>query len=44
MTNKKFEDDDYDGERCTICGKLFKWVGMSNIEGVCLHCMMEDKE
>jgi len=37
-------DEEYDGTRCTMCGKHFKWVGMSVIEGVCLHCMMQVDE
>ncbi len=37
-------DEEYDGTKCTICGGLFKWKGMGPVEGVCLQCMMEDKD
>ena len=36
--------EEHDPYKCTICGKEFKWVGMSHIEGVCLKCMMEDDD
>lgn len=44
MVNEEKEEEKYTGEKCTICGRLFKWVGMSPIEGICLHCFMGDKE
>lgn len=38
------DDDEYNGERCTICGGLFKYLGMSPVEGVCLKCFMEKEK
>jgi DNA-directed RNA polymerase subunit RPC12/RpoP len=34
-------DEEYDGTKCTTCGREFKWVGKSIIDGICLHCFME---
>lgn len=37
------ENEKYDGTKCTICGKLFKWVGMSPVEGVCTKCFLGEE-